>query len=365
MKKILFIDRDGTIIEEPKDDYQIDSLEKLQFIPKVITSLAKISKYGDFDLIMVSNQDGLGTDSFPEETFWPAHNKMIQVLKNEDIIFQDIHIDPSFPHENSNNRKPGTGMLEKYIKGKFDVKNSFVIGDRLTDVELARNLGSRSILFGGLKSDEADLCTDNWDEIYKFLVFPERESLIKRKTKETDILIRLNLDGTGISKISTGLNFFDHMLEQISKHGNCDLEIMVKGDLEVDEHHTIEDTALALGEAFREALGNKKGVSRYGFLLPMDEALAHVALDFGGRPWVVWDVEFKREKIGDVPTEMFYHFFKSFTDTAKCNLNVKAEGKNEHHIIEAVFKGFAKSIKMAVLRNENEIDTIPSTKGSL
>lgn len=365
MKKILFIDRDGTIIEEPKDDYQIDSLEKLQFIPKVITNLARISKYGDFDLIMVSNQDGLGTDSFPEDTFWPAHNKMIQVLKNEDIIFQAIHIDPSFPHENSINRKPGTGMLEKYIKGKFDLENSFVIGDRLTDVELARNLGTRSILFGGLKSDEADLCTDNWDEIYKFLVFPERESQIKRKTKETDIQIRLNLDGTGKSKISTGLSFFDHMLEQISKHGNCDLEIMVKGDLEVDEHHTIEDTALALGEAFREALGNKKGVSRYGFLLPMDEALAHVALDFGGRPWIVWDVEFKREKIGDVPTEMFYHFFKSFTDTAKCNLNVKAEGKNEHHIIEAVFKGFAKSIKMAVLRNENEIDTIPSTKGSL
>jgi imidazoleglycerol-phosphate dehydratase/histidinol-phosphatase len=365
MRKILFIDRDGTIIEEPHEDFQIDSLEKLQFIPKVITSLSRICKHGDFDLVMVSNQDGLGTDSFPEETFWPAHNKMLETLKNEGVVFHDIHIDPSFPQENSINRKPGTGMLGKYLKGEFDLKNSFVIGDRFTDIELAHNLGSKSILFGGLKSDEADLCTNDWDEIYNFLVFPERKSLIKRKTKETDILIKLNLDGTGKSSISTGLNFFDHMLEQISKHGKCDLEISVKGDLEVDEHHTIEDTALALGEAFRVALGDKKGVSRYGFLLPMDDALSHIAIDFGGRPWMVWDVEFKREKIGDVPTEMFYHFFKSFTDNAKCNLNIKAEGKNEHHIIEAVFKGFAKSIKMAVLRNENEIDSIPSTKGLL
>ena len=365
MRKLLFIDRDGTIIEEPKEDFQIDSLEKLQFIPKVITSLSKICKYGDFDLIMVSNQDGLGTDSFPEETFWPAHNKMLQALENEGIVFQAIHIDPSFPHENSINRKPGTGMLGKYLSGEFDLKNSYVIGDRKTDIELARNLGCRSIFFGELKSDEADFCTNNWDEIYSFLVFPERKSQVKRKTKETDILINLNLDGTGESRINTGLKFFDHMLEQISKHGKCDLEISVKGDLEVDEHHTIEDTALALGEAFNDALGDKKGVSRYGFLLPMDDALAHVAIDFGGRPWMVWDVEFKRERIGDVPTEMFYHFFKSFTDTAKCNLNVKAEGKNEHHIIEAVFKGFAKSIKMAVQRNESEIDSIPSTKGSL
>jgi len=365
MKKILFIDRDGTIIEEPSEDFQIDSLEKLQFIPKVITSLYKICKYGDFELVMVSNQDGLGTESYPEETFWPAHNKMLEVLKNEGIEFIAIHIDPSFPHENSNNRKPGTGMLQKYLSGDFDLKNSFVIGDRLTDVELANNLGSKSILFGGLKLEEADLCTDNWDEIYNFLVFPERKSLIRRKTNETDINIKLNLDGTGISKINTGLKFFDHMLEQISKHGKCDLEIDVNGDLEVDEHHTVEDTALALGEAFMEALSNKKGVSRYGFLLPMDDALAHVAIDFGGRPWIVWDLEFRREKIGDVPTEMFYHFFKSFTDTAKCNLNVKAEGKNEHHLIEAVFKGFAKSIKMAVLRNENELDSIPSTKGLL
>ncbi len=365
MKKILFIDRDGTIIEEPSEDFQIDSLEKLQFIPKVITSLYKICKHSVFELVMVSNQDGLGTESYPDETFWPAHNKMLEVLKNEGIEFTAIHIDPSFPHENSSNRKPETGMLQKYMAGDYDLKNSFVIGDRITDVELALNLGSKSILFGGLKSEEADLCTDDWNEIYNFLVFPERKSTIRRKTNETDINIKLNLDGTGKSEINTGLNFFDHMLQQISRHGKCDLEITVKGDLEVDEHHTIEDTALALGEAFTEALGDKKGVSRYGFLLPMDDALAHVAIDFGGRPWLVWDLEFRREKIGDVPTEMFYHFFKSFTDTAKCNLNVKAEGKNEHHIIEAVFKGFAKSIKMAVIRNESELDSIPSTKGSL
>ncbi len=365
MKRILFIDRDGTIIEEPSEDFQIDSLEKLQFIPKVITSLSKICQHSDFELVMVSNQDGLGTDSFPEDTFWPAHNKMLEVLTNEGIEFKAIHIDPSFPHENSNNRKPGTGMLQKYMTGDYDLKNSYVIGDRLTDVELAHNLGSKSILFGGLESADADICSDDWNEIYNHLVFPERKSLIQRKTNETDIRIKLNLDGTGKSNISTGLNFFDHMLEQISKHGKCDLEITVKGDLEVDEHHTIEDTALALGDAFTIALGDKKGVSRYGFLLPMDDALAHVAIDFGGRPWIVWDLEFKREKIGDVPTEMFYHFFKSFTDTAKCNLNVKAEGKNEHHIIEAVFKGFAKAIKMAVWRNENELDSIPSTKGSL
>lgn len=365
MKRILFIDRDGTIIEEPSEDFQIDSLEKLHFIPKVITSLSRICKHSPYELVMVSNQDGLGTESFPEDTFWPAHNKMLEVLKNEGIEFKSIHIDPSFAHENSNNRKPGTGMLHKYMTGDYDLKNSYVIGDRITDVELAHNLGSKSILFGGLKSDDADLCSEDWNEIYNYLVFPERKSLVQRKTNETDIKIKLNLDGTGKSNISTGLNFFDHMLEQISKHGKCDLEIKVKGDLQVDEHHTIEDTALALGEAFTKALGDKKGVSRYGFLLPMDDALAHIAIDFGGRPWIVWDLEFKREKIGDVPTEMFYHFFKSFTDTAKCNLNVKAEGKNEHHIIEAVFKGFAKTIKMAVWRNESELDSIPSTKGSL
>jgi len=365
MRKILFIDRDGTIIHEPSEDYQIDSLEKLLFIPKVITSLNGICKHADFDLVMVSNQDGLGTESFPEDTFWPAHNKMVETLKNEGIEFKKIHIDPSFPHENSKNRKPGTGMLEEYMREDIDLKNSYVIGDRLSDVELARNLGSKSILFGGLSSDEADLCTSDWEEIYKFLVFPDRKAMVSRKTSETEILIKLNLDGKGESEISTGLGFFDHMLEQIAKHGNCDLEIHVKGDLKVDEHHTIEDTALALGEAFSKAMGDKKGIARYGFLLPMDDALAQIAIDFGGRPWIEWQVDFKRERIGDVPTEMFFHFFKSFTDSAKCNLNVKAEGNNDHHKIEAVFKVFAKAIKMAKIRNADELNAVPSTKGTL
>jgi len=365
MKKLLFIDRDGTIIEEPSEDYQIDSLEKLIFIPKVIRNLYKISKNSDFGLIMVSNQDGMGTDSFPENTFWPAHDKMIEVLKNEDIEFKAIHIDSSFPHENSQNRKPRIGMLQEYIEGDYDLKNSYVIGDRMTDVELAENLGSKSILYGGIRSEKAELCTVDWDEIYNFLVFPDRKAIVQRKTNETDINIELNLDGTGMSDIDTGLGFYDHMLEQISKHGQCDLFVKVNGDLNVDEHHTIEDTAIALGEAFYKALGDKKGVCRYGFLLPMDDALAQVAIDFGGRPWIEWDLEFKREKVGDVPTEMFFHFFKSFTDSAKCNLNIKAEGKNEHHLIEAVFKGFAKSIKMAISRNEEEMESIPSTKGTL
>jgi imidazoleglycerol-phosphate dehydratase/histidinol-phosphatase len=365
MKKLLFIDRDGTIIEEPSEDFQVDSLEKLVFIPKVIRNLYMIGINSGYEFIMVSNQDGLGTESYPEETFWPSHNKMLNILKNEGIKFKAIHIDPSFPHEKSPNRKPGIGMLQEYTKGDYDLKNSYVIGDRLTDVELAKNLGSKSILFGGLQSEEADLCTENWDEIYEFLVFPNRKATVKRKTIETDISIELNLDGTGKTSISTGLGFFDHMLEQIARHGHCDLGIKVNGDLNVDEHHTIEDTAIALGEAFLHALGDKKGISRYGFLLPMDDALVQTAIDFGGRPWLEWEVEFKREKIGDVPTEMFYHFFKSFTDSAKCNLNIKAQGKNEHHIIEAVFKSFAKSIEMAVKRNEGVMDSIPSTKGRI
>ena len=365
MKKILFIDRDGTIIHEPADDCQVDSLEKLQFIPKVIRNLYRICKNTDYMLVMVTNQDGMGTDSYPEDTFWPAHNKMLEILKNEGIEFDAVHIDTSFPHENSRNRKPAIGMLQQYVDGDYDLKHSYVIGDRLTDVELAENLGAGSILYGGLKSDKATLCTKDWDEICKFLSFPERKATVERKTKETDIFIELNLDGAGRSEINTGLGFFDHMLEQISKHSQCDLVIKVDGDLKVDEHHTIEDTALALGEVFLKALGNKKGISRYGFLLPMDEALAQVAIDFGGRPWIVWDVEFKREKVGDVPTEMFFHFFKSFSDSAKCNLNIKAEGKNEHHIIEAVFKAFAKAIKMALQRNEEEMGSVPSTKGTL
>lgn len=365
MKRILFIDRDGTIIHEPANDHQVDSLEKLQFIPKVIRSLYAIVKNTDYVLVMVTNQDGMGTKSYPEDTFWPAHNKMLEILKNEGIEFKAIHIDTSFPHEKSNNRKPGIGMLQEYLRGEYDLKHSFVIGDRLTDVELAENLGAKSILFGGLESDLADLCTNDWDDIYHYLVFPDRKAIVQRKTKETDISVEVNLDGKGNSDISTGLRFFDHMLEQIAKHGLCDLHISVQGDLEVDEHHTIEDTAIALGEAFDNALGNKKGISRYGFLLPMDDALSQVAIDFGGRSWIVWEVEFKREKIGDVPTEMFYHFFKSFSDSCKCNLNIKAEGKNEHHIIESVFKAFARAIKMAVRRNEEEMDHVPSTKGML
>lgn len=365
MKKLLFIDRDGTIIEEPSEDYQIDSLEKLKFIPKVIRNLYRISKNSDFEFVMVSNQDGLGTDSFPENTFWPAHNKMLEVLKNEDIEFSAIHIDPSFPQEKSKNRKPGVGMLQEYIRGDYDLKNSYVIGDRMTDVEMAVNLGAKSVLYGGLRSDKADLCTEDWDEIYDFLVFPKRMVSVQRKTKETDITLELNLDGSGKYQIDTGLGFFNHMLEQIAKHGQCDLSVKVTGDLEVDEHHTIEDTAITLGEAFLKALGDKKGLSRYGFLLPMDDALAQVAIDFGGRPWIEWNIDFKREKIGDVPTEMFFHFFKSFADSAKCNLNINAQGKNEHHLIESVFKAFAKSIKMAVVRNENEMESIPSTKGRM
>ena len=307
MKKLLFIDRDGTVIEEPSEDYQVDSLEKLVFIPKVIRNLYRISKNSDYEFVMVSNQDGLGTDSYPEETFWPSHNKMLDVLKNEDIEFKAIHIDPSFPHEKSQNRKPEIGMLQEYIQGDYDLKNSYVIGDRITDVELAKNLGSKSILYGGLKSVEAELCTEDWDEIYEYLVFPQRKASVQRKTSETDILIELNLDGNGKSVINTGLGFFDHMLEQIAKHGQCDLSVKVNGDLNVDEHHTIEDTALALGEAFNKALGDKKGVSRYGFLLPMDDALAQVAIDFGGRPWIEWNLEFKREKIGDVPRTIRSH----------------------------------------------------------
>ena len=365
MKRILFIDRDGTIIDEPADDHQVDSLEKLMFIPKVIRSLYAILTYTDFELVMVTNQDGMGTASYPEDTFWPPHNKMLETLKNEGIEFRAIHIDTSFPHEKSKNRKPGTGMLDEYLGGEYDLMNSYVIGDRLTDVELAENLGAKSILFGGLKSDLADLCTDDWEEIFRYLTFPDRKASVRRKTKETDISVEVNLDGTGKSAISTGLGFFDHMLEQIAKHSRCDLQISVHGDLEVDEHHTIEDTAIALGEAFTNALGSKKGISRYGFLLPMDDALAQVALDFGGRPWIVWEVNFKREKIGDVPTEMFYHFFKSFSDSSKCNLNIKSDGNNEHHIIESVFKAFARSIKMAIQRNIAEMDNIPSTKGVL
>ncbi|SIT06045.1 bifunctional histidinol-phosphatase/imidazoleglycerol-phosphate dehydratase HisB [Belliella pelovolcani] len=364
MKKALFIDRDGTIIIEPPTDFQVDSLEKLEFYPKALSNLRKIAEECDFELIMVTNQDGLGTDSFPEDTFWPAQNKMMKTLEGEGIIFSAVHIDKSFEHENLPTRKPGIGMLTAYQNGDYDLANSYVIGDRKTDVQLAKNLGTKSI-FIGEAFGEADFCTTSWDEIYEFLRLPARKASVDRKTSETDIKISLNLDGTGKCNISTGLHFFDHMLEQLGKHGGTDLDIQVKGDLHIDEHHTIEDTALALGEAYLKALGDKKGIYRYGFLLPMDDVLAQCAIDFGGRPWMVWEAEFKREKIGEMPTEMFYHFFKSFSDTAKCNLNIKAEGSNEHHKIEAIFKSMARAIKMAVKRDLNALNQLPSTKGVL
>lgn len=361
-KKVLFIDRDGTIIREP-DDFQIDSFEKLQFLPYAISCLSKIARELDFELVMVSNQDGLGTDSFPESTFYPVQNFILQTLKDEGIVFSDIYIDPSFEYENKPTRKPQTGMLGKYIHGSYDLKNSFVIGDRKTDVQLAENLGTQSIFISEDKSVNATFTTTDWNSIYQFLKSRPRVGTSQRKTSETDISVEINLDGTGKSDIQTGLPFLDHMLEQLSKHGNLDLTIKVKGDLDIDEHHTVEDTALALGDAFLQALGSKKAIERYGFLLPMDDCLAQVALDFGGRPWLVWETEFKREKIGDVPTEMFFHFFKSFSDQARCNLNIKAEGTNEHHKIEAIFKAFAKAIKMAVRRTESY--NIPSTKGTI
>ncbi len=369
MKKVLFIDRDGTLIWEPPVDFQIDSFEKLKFLPGVFTWLGKIARELNYELVMVTNQDGLGTDSFPEETFWPTHNLMMNTLEGEGIVFSEVCIDRSFEKDNTPTRKPNTGMLTKYLGDDYDLLNSFVIGDRLTDVKLAQNLGAKSIFISNYDSpngfeDLINLKTNNWEKIYNYLKLPERKITHTRQTKETDITIELNLDGSGKSTISTGIAFFDHMLEQISKHGNIDLMINAKGDLHIDEHHTIEDVGLALGEAFLKALDNKMGIERYGFCLPMDDCLAQVALDFGGRNWIVWDAEFKREKIGEMPTEMFFHFFKSFSDTAKCNLNIKAEGQNEHHKIEGIFKAFAKTIKMGVKRDANNM-SLPSTKGVL
>lgn len=363
MKKVLFIDRDGTLVIEPPIDLQLDSLEKLEFYPGVFQYLSRIAKELDFELVMVTNQDGLGTASFPEETFWPAQNKVLQAFKNEGIVFSDILIDRSFPEENLPTRKPGTALLTQYIKGNYDMPNSYVIGDRLTDVQLAKNIGCKAIYLSKDKNEEAVLSTLNWADIYSLLSNQPRLATVVRNTSETNINITLNLDGSGKSTISTGLGFFDHMLEQIAKHGNIDLDIQVKGDLQIDEHHTIEDVAITLGDAFSKALGSKKAIERYGFLLPMDDCLTQIAIDFGGRPWLVWDAKFSREKIGDMPTEMFMHFFKSFSDAAKCNLNIKSEGDNEHHKIESIFKAFAKSIKMAVTKTNNY--SIPSTKGSL
>ena len=378
-KKILFIDRDGTLIKEPADE-QIDSFAKLEFYPGVLQYLPKIAAELDYELVMVSNQDGLGTASFPEDTFWPVQNFILTTLKNEDVVFSNICIDRTFPAENAPTRKPGTALLTEYFDTeKYDLKNSFTIGDRKNDILLGYNLGAKAIWLNdnpGLgdkefTQDEAAkikstvaLETTHWENIYEFLKVGERVVEHRRATKETDIYIKINLDGTGESKVSTGLHFFDHMLDQIARHGSIDLEVIAKGDLHIDEHHTIEDTGIALGEVFATALGNKRGIERYGFCLPMDDCLAQAAIDFGGRNWIVWEAEFNREKVGDVPTEMFYHFFKSFSDAAKCNLNIKAEGQNEHHKIEAIFKAFAKAIKMAVKRDVNKM-VLPSTKGVL
>ena len=364
MKKVLFIDRDGTLIVEPPTDFQVDSLEKLEFLPGVFQNLSKIALELDYDLVMVTNQDGLGTDSFPEADFLKPQEKMLQAFKNEGIEFQDIFIDRSFEVDNLPTRKPGVGLLGKYIYGNYDLANSFVIGDRKTDIQLAKNLGSKAIYISDKEGEGAEITTNSWSEIYLYLKSQPRKARVSRKTKETEIEVEVNLDGKGIADINTGLSFFDHMLDQIARHGNLDLSINVQGDLEVDEHHTIEDTAIVLGEAIAKALGSKKGIERYGFLLPMDECLAQVAIDFGGRPWLVWDAHFQREKIGDVPTEMFFHFFKSFTDASRSNLNIKVEGDNEHHKIESIFKAFAKAIKMAVAQTDSNFN-LPSTKGSL
>lgn len=374
-KRVLFIDRDGTLVVEPPVDYQLDSLEKLEFIPGVFRNLHFIARNLDFERVIVTNQDGLGTPSFPMETFLPAHEKMLRAFENEGITFDDIIIDRTFEHEHQPTRKPGTALLGKYLTGDYDLENSFVIGDRITDMQLARNLGAKGILLQPYETgrkwvDDAELgdtcvlITDSWDRIAEFLRAGSRKVTVVRTTSETDIRITLDLDGNGITKISTGLGFFDHMLEQIGRHSGFDLEISVKGDLYVDEHHTIEDTALALGEALRKALGDKRGIERYGFMLPMDDCNCTVALDFGGRPWLVWETEFRRERIGDVPTEMFFHFFKSLSDAALMNLYIKAEGQNEHHKIEGIFKALARALKAAVRRDIFRF-TLPSTKGTL
>lgn len=372
-KKVLFIDRDGTLVVEPPVDYQIDSLEKLEFYPKVMRNLGFIRAQLDFEFVMVTNQDGLGTSSFPEETFWPAHRLMMKTLEGEGICFDEVCIDRSFPEEMAPTRKPRTGMLTRYLDDeRYDRAGSFVIGDRATDVELAKNLGCRAILLqDSTELLEADglgaycaLATTDWDRIAEFLFAGERKAEIRRTTHETDVRVALNLDGNGRCSVNTGLKFFDHMLEQIGKHSGMDLTIEVKGDLEVDEHHTIEDTGIALGECIYQALGSKRGIERYGFALPMDDCLCRVCLDFGGRPWIVWEAEFHREHIGDMPTEMFFHFFKSLSDAAKMNLNIWAEGQNEHHKIEGIFKALARAIKMAIRRDIYHFD-LPSSKGVL
>ena len=368
LKKALFIDRDGTILVEPQPSQQIDGLtpDKFQFLPGAISALARIAReLPEYELVLVTNQDGLGTASFPEDTFWPAHQLMLDILAGEGVHFVDELVDRSFAHEGLPTRKPGLGLLGKYLDpvNAYDLANSCVIGDRLTDVELAANLGSQAIVIGAEPDYRAALTTTSWEAIYQHLRYPARVAVIERNTNETQIAIRLNLDGTGQTNIHTGLGFFDHMLEQLGRHSGVDLFISVKGDLHIDEHHTVEDTALALGTAFAKALGDKRGLARYGFLLPMDEALAQAAIDFSGRPWLVWNADFKRERVGDLPTELFFHFFKSFTDNSRATLNISCTGDNEHHKIEAIFKAVAKAIKMALQRDESA--AIPSTKGVL
>jgi len=377
MKKVLFIDRDGTLIKEPADE-QIDSFAKLEFYPKALYYLSKIAAELDYDLVMVTNQDGLGTDSHPEEHFWPVHNFIMDTFSGEGVEFSEVIIDKTFAHQNAITRKPNTGLLQHYFTEEYDLKNSFVLGDRINDVILAKNLGAKAIwicnnedLGANEKLEKAEhlsdviaLKTQNWVDIYTMLKAGTRTIMHERNTNETKISISIDLDGTGKGDIDTGLNFFNHMLDQIARHGSIDLKIKTNGDLHIDEHHTIEDTGIALGEAFAKAIGNKLGLERYGFCLPMDDCLAQAAIDFGGRNWIVWEADFKREMVGDMPTEMFYHFFKSFSDAAKCNLNIKAEGDNEHHKIEAIFKAFAKAIKMAIKRDAEKL-VLPSTKGVL
>ena len=378
-KKVLFIDRDGTMIQEYPPTYQIDSFDKLSFYPFVFKYLGKIATELDYELVLVSNQDGLGTPAFPESDFWPVHNLIMGSFANEGIIFKEELIDRSYPDDNLPTRKPGTGMFGNYLNNPdYDISRSFVIGDRITDVQLAKNLGCKAIWLKNNPDlgaaevshhlDELEeaiaLSTKDWQEIYEFLKLPGRVFSHQRKTNETEILIELNLDGSGKGDIQTGLHFFDHMLDQVARHGSMDLKLHTKGDLQVDEHHTVEDTGIALGEALIKALGDKRGIERYGFALPMDETEAKVLIDFGGRNWLVWNAGFHRERVGDLPTEMFYHFFKSFSDAAKCNLNISCRGDNEHHMIEAIFKAFAKAIKMAVKRDPLK-DYLPSTKGVL
>ena len=380
MKKILFIDRDGVLIKEAPPTYQLDSFEKLEFYPGMFYYLRKIATELDYELVMVSNQDGLGTASFPEETFFPVHDFVLKSLANEAIQFSEVYIDRTFAKDNATTRKPGTGMLTKYFNNPvYDLANSFVMGDRITDMQLAKNLGCKGFwlindatlgaaeISGSideLRKEVIVLEAPNWEDIYNYLKLPQRIVKHERNTNETKISMEVNLDGSGKANIKTGLPFFDHMLDQIARHGNIDLNIVCNGDLHIDEHHSIEDTGIALGEAIAKALGGKRGIERYGFFLPMDDCLAQVAIDFGGRSWLVWEAEFKREKIGEMPTEMFFHFFKSFSDAAKCNLNIKAEGDNEHHKIESIFKAFAKAIKMAVKKDVNN-NSLPSTKGVL